>query len=373
MTQRSGLPVRDAGHVADAALMQQAIDLAWRGAYTTTPNPRVGSVVVREGRILGEGFHARAGEPHAEVLALADARKRGHDVRGATLYVTLEPCNHHGRTAPCSEAIVASGVQRVVIAMRDPNPTAAGGIERLQAAGITVLTGVLEDEARELNPGFIARMTRGTPWVRVKIAASVDGRTALADGTSQWITGARARADGHAWRARACAILTGIGTVLQDDPQLTVRDVATSRQPLRIVIDRHAQTPAGARLLRDAAVLIVTNGAGNSSWPAHVESLALPDAAQRIDLQALLRELGRREINELHVEAGARLNGALLAAGLVDELLLYVAPALIGDPARGMFQLDAALADLTQRVPLAWHSVDRVGEDLRIVARIARA
>jgi len=351
--------------------MRRALDLAMLGMNTTTPNPRVGSVVVRDGHIVGEGFHARAGEAHAEVRALADARTKGHDARGATLYVTLEPCNHVGRTPACTEALLASGVSRVVVGARDPNPVACGGVERLRAAGIAVSTGVLEEQARELNRGFVKRMTSGMPWVRSKIAASIDGRTALYAGASQWITGPQARADGHAWRARACAVMTGVGTVLQDDPQLDVREVATSRQPLRIVVDRNADTPPAARVLRDGAVLVVTNGAHNPSWPQHVQTLGMPDDAERVDLAAMMRELARREINEVHVEAGARLNAALLRASLIDELVVYLAPAVLGDPARGMFQYAEPLASLAQRVELSWHSIDRVGEDLRIVARVA--
>ena len=355
---------------ADRAFMARALALAERGLRTTTPNPRVGCVIVRGGAVQGEGWHQRAGLAHAEVAALADAAARGNDVRGATLYVTLEPCNHTGRTPPCTDAVIAAGVARVVAAMADPNPTAAQGAARLRAAGIDVELGLMEDEARELNIGFVARTTRGRPWLRMKAAASLDGRTALANGESQWITGPEARADGHAFRARACAILTGIGTVRQDDPQLTVRAVETARQPLRIVIDRHGETPAGAKVLAGGNALIVTNGARNPAWGGGVEVLALPDATGRVDLAAMMRELGARGVNELHVEAGGGLNGALLAAGLVDELLLYLAPCVIGDPARGVADFGAGLARLADRVALAIHSVDRVGADLRILARV---
>ncbi len=354
---------------ADRAHMTRALELAARGLFTATPNPRVGCVLVRDGAVIGEGWHARAGEAHAEVAALADARRRGCDPRGATMYVTLEPCAHHGRTPPCVDAIVAAGVARVVIALADPNPDAEGGADRLTAAGIAVDPGVEENAAREINIGFVSRMRRGRPWVRSKIAASLDGRTALADGTSQWITGAEARADGHAWRARACAVLTGIGTVLQDDPQLTVRDVPTTRQPRRVVVDRHGQTPASARIFGAGGAWMVTNGERNTQWPDGTEVLALPDADRRVDLAAMLRALAERGINELHVEAGARLNGALLDAGLVDELLLYVAPAILGDPARGMFERRAPLAALAARSQFHWHDVCRVGADLRILAR----
>jgi diaminohydroxyphosphoribosylaminopyrimidine deaminase/5-amino-6-(5-phosphoribosylamino)uracil reductase len=355
---------------ADLPFMARALELAQRGLYTATPNPRVGCVLVRGGDVVGEGWHARAGEPHAEAAALDDARGRGRDVRGATAYVTLEPCNHHGRTPPCTEALIAAGVARVVFATRDPHAAARGGAQRLRAAGIAVEEGVAADAARALNRGFFSRAERGRPWVRTKLAATLDGRTALNDGTSRWITGAAARADGHAWRARACAILTGIGTVLQDDPELTVRAVGTPRQPPRIVVDRNADTPATARVLRDGA-LVVTNGARNPAWPRGVEVVALPDGHGRVDLAALMRLLAGRDFNEVHVEAGARLNGALLEAGLVDEVLLYVAPSVVGDPARGLFERRSPLLALSGRTMLEWDSVERVGEDLRIVARVA--
>ncbi|HEY5862524.1 MAG TPA: bifunctional diaminohydroxyphosphoribosylaminopyrimidine deaminase/5-amino-6-(5-phosphoribosylamino)uracil reductase RibD [Casimicrobiaceae bacterium] len=357
----------------DRTSMARALALAERGLFTATPNPRVGCVIVREGAVLGEGFHARAGEGHAETLALADARARGHDPRGSTMYVTLEPCNHHGRTPPCVDAILAAGVVRVVAAMPDPNPAAAHGAARLRAAGVDVSFGLMEREACELNVGFVSRVTRGVPWVRLKIATSLDGRTALIGGASRWITGEAARADGHRWRARACAVLTGVGTVLADDPELTVRAVETSRQPLRVVIDRHAETPVAARVLAHGHALVVTAGARNDGWSTGVETLALPDPTGRIDLPALMRELARRGVNELHVEGGARLNGALIAAGLIDEVLHYVAPSVLGDPARGMFELAAPLSSLDERVALVWQSVDRVGTDLRLIARIRRS
>lgn len=357
---------------ADRAHMARALALAERGLCTTTPNPRVGCVIVKDGAVIGEGWHERAGAPHAEMNALDDARGRGLDPRGATLYVTLEPCNHTGRTPPCAAGVIAAGVGRVVAAMADPNPQAAQGAARLRAAGIAVDIGLLATEAREQNIGFVSRMTRGRPWVRMKAAASLDGRTALASGESQWITGEEARADGHRWRARACAILTGIGTVRQDDPQLSVRAVATARQPQRIVIDRHAQTPPGARVLAGGGTLIVTAGDRNPQWPPGVEVLALPDPDGRVDLAALMHALGRRGINELHVEAGAKLNGALLAAGVVDELLLYFAPCLLGDPGRGIAEFATGLARLSDRIALAIHDVVRIGEELRVLARIVR-
>lgn len=353
----------------DAIHMARALELARRGLYTTTPNPRVGCVLVREGRVIGEGFHERAGEAHAEVRALGDARAHGESTAGATAYVTLEPCNHVGRTGPCTEALIEARITHVIAAMADPNPDAHHGAARLRAAGIRVDIGLMEREARALNRGFVSRVERGRPWVRMKAAASLDGRTALANGRSQWITGAAARRDAHHWRAQACAILTGIGTVRYDDPQLTVRDVDTRRQPLRIVVDRHAQTPADARVLQGGAI-IVTAGPCNAAWPPDVETIALADREGRIDLDALMRELARRNMNDIHVEAGAGLNGALLERGLVDELLLYLAPCLLGDPARGVAQFAHGLADLSDRVALEITAFDRVGEDIRLLANV---
>jgi len=354
----------------DRRCMARALALAERGLCTTTPNPRVGCVVVRDGVVIGEGWHARAGEAHAEVAALADAHAKDHDTRGATLYATLEPCNRHGRTPPCVDAVLAANIGRVVAAMHDPNPAQGGGVARLRAAGVQVDVGLLGEQASALNAGFVSRMTRGRPWLRTKVAASLDGRTALASGESRWITGAAARADGHAWRARACAIVTGVGTVLHDDPQLTVRDVVTTRQPLRVVVDRHADTPADARVLAGGNAVVVTAGARNTGWPSSTEWLALPDDQGRVDLCALLRVLAERGINEVHVEAGAKLNGALLGAGLIDEMLIYFANAVIGDPARGMFEATIPLASLGDRVHVEWTSIERIGDDLRIVARV---
>ncbi len=360
---------------ADRVYMDRALDLAACGLFTAPPNPRVGCVIVRDGAVLGEGFHVQPGAAHAEVDALADAHAKGHVVQGATLYVTLEPCNHHGRTPPCVDALIGSGIARVVAAMADPNPVASGGSQRLRAAGVRVEFGVGGDAALELNRGFVSRVVRGRPWVRVKVAASLDGRTALVNGVSQWITGAAARADGHAWRARACAVLTGIGTVLHDDPRMTVRDVETTRQPLRVIVDRHGETPASARILEGAGALIFTAGARNIAWPASVEAVTLPDTDDRVDLPAMMRQLGARGINELHVEAGAKLNGALLEAGLVDEVLMYVAPRIIGDPARGAFVRPQALASLDAADAFVWHDMQRVGDDvrLRLYRRVAEA
>lgn len=356
---------------AERAYMARALELAERGLFTTTPNPRVGCVLVRDGVVVGEGWHVRSGGAHAEVAAIDDARSKGAQAAGATAYVTLEPCDHHGRTPPCTEALIGARVARVVCAMRDPHPAAAGGAERLRAAGIAVDIGLLEREARDLNPGFVSRMTRGRPWVRTKIASSLDGKSALVNGASRWITGPEARADGHAWRARACAILTGAGTVRDDDPELTVRAIAVERQPFVVVVDRHAQTPPAARVLRRPGTLVATAGPRNPDWPAGVGRLSLPDAEGRVDLAALMRELASRGVNELHVEAGARLSGALLAAGLVDELLLYVAPDVIGDPARGLFARVAPLEALDGRSRFEYERVDRIGRDLRVVARVA--
>lgn len=356
----------------DHRWMARALELAERGLFTTTPNPRVGCVIVRDGRCVGEGWHVRAGEPHAEVHALAMA---GEAARGATAYVTLEPCSHHGRTPPCAEALVRAGVGRVVAAMEDPNPLVAGrGLARLREAGIATLSGVLEAEARELNLGFVSRMTRGRPWLRLKAAATLDGKTALENGVSQWITGDDARRDAHRWRARSCAVLTGIGTVRDDDPQLNVRAIPTDRQPLRIVVDARLDTPLNAKLLDGGPVLI----AGAIDDPARIAALRhrgadvviLPNQGGKVDLPALLAELGRRGINEVLAESGFKLNGSLLREGCVDELILYLAPALVGDAARGLFNLPA-LESLADKRRLAFRDVRLVGGDLRIVARPA--
>lgn len=349
--------------------MARALRLARKGLFTTTPNPRVGCVVVKDGAIAGEGWHARAGEPHAEIHALNAA---GIAARGATAYVTLEPCSHHGRTPPCAGALVAAGVARVVAAMRDPNPQVAGnGLEQLRAAGIDTADGLMEAEARELNLGFVSRMERGRPWVRLKLAASLDGKTALDNGRSQWITGIDARRDGHAWRARACAILTGAGTVRDDDPQLTVREVATERQPLRVVVDSHLETPATARILDGGNTLVaaaVQDGAKLAALrAAGAEVVVLPNPQGKVDLPRLLRLLAERGVNELHVEAGHKLNGSLLREGLVDELLLYFAPTLLGS-GREMFPLPP-LTDLAGRRDLRIVDMRRVGNDIRMLAR----
>jgi diaminohydroxyphosphoribosylaminopyrimidine deaminase/5-amino-6-(5-phosphoribosylamino)uracil reductase len=354
----------------DHGMMARALQLAELGLWTTSPNPRVGCVLVRAGEIVGEGWHQKAGEPHAEVHAL---RAAGERARGATAYVTLEPCSHHGRTPPCAEALVAAGVARVVAAMGDPNPLVAGkGLALLQAAGIATASGLLENEARELNIGFVSRMTRGRPWLRLKAAASLDGKTALQNGVSQWITGPQARRDGHAWRARACAVLTGFGTVRDDDPQLTVRAVETSRQPLRVVVDSRLETPLTAKILQGGPVLV----AGAVELPekiaalraAGADVLILPNAAGKVELKLLLEALARRGINEVHAEAGFKLNGSLMREGLVDELLLYLAPCLIGDTANGLFNLPA-LTSLESKQQLQIRDLRMVGGDIRILAR----
>jgi diaminohydroxyphosphoribosylaminopyrimidine deaminase/5-amino-6-(5-phosphoribosylamino)uracil reductase len=347
----------------DRALMARALALAHKGLFTTTPNPRVGCVIARGQEVVGEGWHQKAGDPHAEADALVQASGAA---QGATAYVTLEPCNHHGRTPPCAESLIKAGVARVVAAMQDPNAKSNSGGRALAAAGVRYEEGLLEDEARELNVGFVSRMTRGRPWVRMKIAASLDGRTALANGASQWITGPEARADGHRWRARACAIATGGGTVKSDDPRLTVRGVETPRQPLRVVIDSHVETPASAQVLQGEKALVFAAVAGKTL--PNAEIVSLPNAAGKVDLAKMLLELGKRGINELHVEGGFKLNGSLVREGCVDEFLLYLNPSLLGDSAACMVNL-SAMTSLDQRVRLALRSVDRIGADLRILAR----
>jgi diaminohydroxyphosphoribosylaminopyrimidine deaminase/5-amino-6-(5-phosphoribosylamino)uracil reductase len=347
----------------DHAMMQRTLVLAGKGLYTATPNPRVGCVLTQGERIVGEGWHEKAGAPHAEANALVQASAAA---KGATAYVSLEPCNHHGKTPPCADALIKARVARVVAAMRDPNPTAAKGGDKLAAAGIRFEHGLMEEEARELNIGFISRVTRGRPWVRVKIAATLDGRTALANGKSQWITGAEARKDGHRWRARACAIATGGGTVKADDPRLTVREVETPRQPLRVVIDSRVETPPQARILQGEKVLVFAAVAGKML--PNAEIVALPNAGGKVDLKKMLEELARRGVNELHVEGGFKLNGSLVREGCVDEFLIYLNPSLLGDSAQGMVNL-AEVTSLDERVALKLRSVERIGDDLRIIAR----
>ena len=352
------------------ALAEQAVGLS-------DPNPRVGCLIVAAdgATVLGQGHTQAAGGPHAEVMALRDAQSRGADVRGATVYVTLEPCAHHGRTPPCCDALVAAGVGRVEIAVGDPNPLVNGqGTARIAAAGIAI--GHAPDDvalrARELNIGFFSRMQRGRPWVRMKIAASLDGRTALPNGASQWITGPDARADGHAYRRRAGAVLTGIGTVLADDPSLDVRLVDTALQPLRCVVDARLDTPPRARLFESPAPVLLftasTDPARRAALQARgAEIVDVPAPAGRIDLDAVLDALAARALNELHIEAGARLNGALLRTGRVDELLLYLAPTLLG-PGRDMATL-GELQSPGDGIAFDFHDATKVGTDLRILAR----
>ena len=340
-------------------------------------------IQTENGLAIGLGHTQETGGPHAEVVALRDAQKNGHDTAGATAFVTLEPCSHHGRTPPCCDALIAAKIGKVVVACVDPNPLVAGqGLARLRSAGITVELLPPDSDAarasRELNIGFFSRMVRGIPWVRMKMAASLDGTTALDNGMSQWITGERAREDGHAWRARACAVLTGIGTVLEDDPRLDVRLPGVSRQPHLVVVDSDLKMPMKARLFEPAA-----GGLPRQVWIYHAaldprkqEALQergallthLPGASNKVDLHAVLRDLAKREVNELHVEAGSKLNGSFLREGLVDELLLYLAPMLLGQGA-GMSNF-GPLQRLQEAVELSFSSVDRVGEDMRIVARV---
>lgn len=357
----------------DGEGMALALEWAAKGMYITAPNPRVGCVIVKDGAVIGAGHTQPAGQAHAEIQALRDAAARGEDVRGATAYVTLEPCSHYGRTPPCANALIDAGLGRVVAAMGDPNPLVAGrGMALLAAAGIEVASGLLEHEAHELNIGFFSRMRRGRPWVRLKTAASLDGFTALDNGESQWITGPEARQDGHAWRARACVILTGIGTVKADDPQLTVRGIDTPRQPRRVIVDSRLEIDLDARILQGEPCWIVAavpdpDKAARLRAAGH-ELIVLANAGGKVDLPALMLELGRREINEVHVEAGSKLNASLVREGCVDELLVYLAPSLIG-AGQGMFALPA-LSRLADRIALRFHEVAPVGADLRILARI---
>ena len=366
----------------DYQYMARALQLAEQGLYTTDPNPRVGCVLVRDGEIVGEGFHARAGQPHAERHALAAA---GDRARGATAYVTLEPCSHTGRTGPCADALVAAGVARVVAAMEDPNPLVAGnGMQTLAAAGIETASGLLEADARALNPGFISRMTRQRPYLRIKIAASVDGRTAMASGESQWITGPAAREDVQRLRARSSAVITGVGTVLADRPSYTVRPqqwVLTDyqqhsggsdrvRQPLRVILDRTLQTPPDVPVVSAPGhCLLVAGeqhpGRQNALEFAGAEVMLLPASGSGIDLQQLLIELNRRECNEVLVECGATLAGAFVREGLFDELIVYMAPALLGSSARPLLGLPQ-LASMSEKVSLKWQDVRQVGDDLRL-------
>ena len=358
---------------ADHEAMMCALALARRGLFTARPNPMVGCVIVRDGAVVGEGWHPRTGQPHAEVFALRDA---GDRARGATAYVTLEPCAHHGRTPPCADALVAAGVARVVAAMRDPFPRVDGaGFARLQQAGIAVASGLMEAQARELNRGFLSRIERGRPWLRIKLAASLDGRTAMASGESKWITGEAARADVQRWRARSAAILTGADTVLADDPALTVRlgDSSEFVPPLRVVIDTGLRSVGRTKVRDGAAPTLYLHGA-DAVAPAGFEAefAGLPLHGGHVDLEAALRLLGERGINEVQVEAGPALCGALLRAGLVDELLLYQAPLVLGDAARPLFA-GLGIESMAQRLAFTLVEEARFGEDRRLLLRPRRA
>ena len=367
----AGGPHTDSPHAVDRRHMTRALDLARRGLYSTDPNPRVGCVIARGERIVGEGWHRYAGEPHAEIHALDAA---GSDAAGATAYVTLEPCRHTGRTGPCTRALIEARVGKVVVAMRDPDPRVAGqGFVELAAAGIEVETGLLETQARNLNRGFVSRLERGRPWVRCKLAATLDGRTATAAGESRWITGEAARADVHRHRARASAVLTGIGTLLADDPRLDARveDADCLAPPMRVIVDSRLRTPPAARVFSTPGrILIATYRGAASAQPlldAGAEVVSLPDTGGRVALDILMTTLADRGVNEVHTECGPTLAGALLEAALVDEIVVYLAPVLLGDAARGMFTLPMVAA-MSDRIGLEVTSVAQVGADLRIDA-----
>ena len=359
-----------------ASPMQEALALARHAIGLSDPNPRVGCVITSpDGRVIGRGHTQRAGQAHAEVMALRDARSRGEDTRGATAHVTLEPCSHHGRTPPCCDALIEAGVVRVVMALQDPNPLVAGqGAARLRAAGIVVESGELEDDARELNIGFFSRMQRGKPWVRMKCAVSLDGRTALNNGVSQWITGPAARADGHAYRKRAGAVLTGVGTVLDDDPRLDVRLVETALQPLRVIVDSRLDTPPAARILDAPGEVLIyavspdeAKRSALQTRGATIVTLDTRNPSGKVDLPAMLADLAARGINELHVEAGNKLNGSFVREGLVDEFLFYMAPKLIGI-GRDLAAF-GPLERLQDSVALRFISVTPIGDDVRVIAR----
>ncbi len=358
----------------DYRFMARALTLARRGLYSTDPNPRVGCVLVRNDKIVGEGWHQRAGEPHAEVNALNAA---GAQARGATVYVTLEPCCHHGRTPPCTDALLNAGISRLVAAMPDPNPQVAGrGLAMLRTAGVAVECGLLATEAQALNPGFIQRMTVNRPFTRVKLAMSVDGRTALASGASQWLTGEAARQDVQRLRARSSAILTGIGTVLADDPSLNVRLPEATRQPLRVILDSDLRTPPTAKILQLPGSVLIFTAVTDLSLQTLLQTVGAeiiiaPRTEQGLDLHAVMAELARRECNEIHVECGSMLAGALLQAGLIDELVVYMAPLLLGDKARGLFQLPE-LTQMSERVKLEILDMRAVGKDWRVTMQSAK-
>ncbi|NGM85682.1 bifunctional diaminohydroxyphosphoribosylaminopyrimidine deaminase/5-amino-6-(5-phosphoribosylamino)uracil reductase RibD [Parapusillimonas sp. SGNA-6] len=354
--------------------MRQALQLAESAMYVTSPNPRVGCVIVREGVLLASGATQAAGSSHAEVMALRQAAERGCDVGGSTVYVTLEPCSHYGRTPPCVDALIAARPARVVIAMGDPNPLVGGqGIAKLRAAGIEVATQVCAEEALALNPGFVSRMTRRRPWVWLKLAASLDGRIALSNGESQWITGPAARADGHHWRARSCVVLTGSGTVKADDPRLDVRHVQTSRPPMKAIVDTRFEVDESARILDGSRVLLFTCRPSVEKARRlerrNVQIVELPATKGRVDLAAMMQWMGEHDVNEVHVEAGSRLSGALLQAECVDELLVYMAPMLLGE-GLGMVRM-ASLQSLAQAQRFQFMETASIAPDLRIRARHA--
>jgi diaminohydroxyphosphoribosylaminopyrimidine deaminase/5-amino-6-(5-phosphoribosylamino)uracil reductase len=358
---------------SDHIYMAQALQLAEKGLYSASPNPRVGCVIVNDSKVVGCGWHEKAGKPHAEINALKLA---GTAARGSTLYLTLEPCSHHGRTPPCDEAIIRAGIDKVVIAMNDPNPLVAGrGCELLKKSGIKVQTGLMEEEARTLNIGFVTRMTLNRPWVRMKIAASIDGKTALKNGASQWITSEPARRDGHRWRARSCAVLTGIGTVLKDNPQLTVRDLETPGQPLRVVVDSRLEIEPDARMLRGEGELIFTANASEEKISTlrnvGTHPIMVANESGGVDLVKMMSKLADYEVNELLVEAGSKLSGSLIREGLVDELIIYLAPCLIGDAAQGMLRLPE-LQNLSGRHDLRIRDLRMIGTDIRIIARVGQ-
>lgn len=359
----------------DETFMQQALALAAKGMYSTTPNPRVGCVLVKDQLVVGQGWHERAGLDHAETIALRQAGP--HRAHGATAYITLEPCSHHGKTPPCADALIAAGIRQVIVAMQDPNPLVAGsGLQKLRDAGIDVRCGLYAEEATDLNIGFVKRMTTGLPWVRVKSAASIDGRTALPDGTSQWITSADARNDGHHWRARACAVLTGIGTLRKDNPRMSVRALQTPRQPLKVVVDTRFEADLQAAIFADGHALVAV--CVNLDLPAYqqkaqalrdrgVEVIQLPREAgsNKVDLAALIAELGQRGLNEIHVEAGAQLSGAMMRLGLVDEWLIYQAPIFLGE-GRPLAAGVGPWSSIDDAPRWRWKDAQLIGDALRV-------
>jgi diaminohydroxyphosphoribosylaminopyrimidine deaminase/5-amino-6-(5-phosphoribosylamino)uracil reductase len=363
-----------ADRTMDEAFMREALALAHSTLYVPTPNPRVGCLIVKDGQVIGQGVTQKVGDAHAEIMALRDAQAHHQSVEGATVYVTLEPCSHHGRTPPCTDALIQAKLARVVIGHVDPNPAVAGrGIEQMRAVGMDVTVGVLADEALEVNPGFVSRMVRGVPYAWLKIAASLDVKTALPSGESQWITGPQARADGHHWRARSCCVLTGIGTVKADNPRLNVREVQTPRQPRRALIDHQLEIANNAELLKTPGLILFTASTDEQRHRALSDQgaivVALPDETRpgKVDLPAVMRWLGQHDVNELHIEAGANLNGALWQAGCVDELLLYLAPVFLGE---GMPMLKLPGIDqLSEAGRLAFVDHQAFGPDHRIRAR----